>query len=63
MGLKFPKKFQTPVTCTNKTPRGSLDDIFLHKPCKFEQNRSIGTREILTTARGQVENGLPAKTT
>ena len=46
-----------------KTPTGLLNNIFLHKPCKFEQSRSIGTREILTTARGLAENELPAKTT
>ena len=28
---------------------GSLDNTFLRKPCKFEQNRSSDTREILTT--------------
>ena len=32
-----------------ETSPGLLDNIFLHKPCKFKQNRSSGSREILTT--------------
>ena len=36
---------------------------FLHEPCKFEQNRSSGTQEILITARALPENGVPAKNT
>ena len=63
MGSKCKKKFQTLVICPKKTRLDLLDNNFLHKPCKFEQTRSSGTRKILTTARGLAENGLPAKTT
>ena len=63
MGSKFSKKFQTPIICQKKTPRGLLDNTFLHKPCKFEQNRSSGIRELLTTAKGLATNGLSTKTT
>ena len=42
---------------------GSLDNTFLHKPCKFEQNRSSGIREIFTTGREIAENRLPVKNT
>ena len=44
-------------------PTVSLNNTFLDELCKFERNRSSGTREILTIARGLAENGLPAKTT
>ena len=62
MGSKLKKKIQTPAIWKKMLP-GSLDNTFLHKLCKFEQNRSSGTREILTTARGLAKIVLPEKTT
>ena len=63
MRLKFTKKKSNTCNLLKKTPPRSVDNTFLRKSCKFKQNRSSGTREILTTARGLVENGFPAKTT
>ena len=60
---KIKKKISNTCYLPKKTPLGSLDNTLLHKPCKFKRNRSSGTREILTTARGLDENGLPVKTT
>ena len=59
-GVKIFKKL---LPFPEKSPPDSLDNTFLHKLCKFERNRSSGTREILTIARGLAKNGLPAKTT
>ena len=63
MSSGFSKKIQTSAICPKKTPPVSQDNTFLHKPCKFGQNRSSDSREILTTARGLAENRLPTKTT
>ena len=57
-GVEIFKKILNTCHLPKKTPSGSLDNTFLHKPCKFEQNRLSGTREILTTARGLAENGI-----
>ena len=62
-GQNLKKKFQHLSFAQRKTPSGSLNNTFLHEPCKFEQNRSRGTREILTTARGLADNGLLLKIT
>ena len=48
---------------SQKSSLSSLDNTFLHSPCKSEQNRSGGIREMLTTAGGLAENGLSEKTT
>ena len=62
-GVKSFKKNSSTCHLLKKTPLDSLDNTFLHKLCGFEGNRSSSTQEILTTAGGLAENGLPAKTT
>ena len=46
-----------------KTFPGLLDNTFLHKLRKFQQNCSSGIRKILTTGRSLAGNGLAVKTT
>ena len=62
MGSKFSKNGKHLYLQKNTHP-GLLDSNFVHKPCKFERNRSSGTREILTTAWALAENGHPVKNT
>ena len=40
---------QIKVFFFRKISPGSLDHTFLHNPWEFKQNRSSGTREMLTT--------------
>ena len=43
-GVEIFKKISNTCHLQKKTPPGSLDNTFSHKPCKFEQNRLSGTR-------------------